>query len=65
MNTSNFNYDKPYLLNRVEAAKFLGIDPKTFDKYVRPRNDLKRCYIGKLERYTTNHLIELVQKLSE
>ena len=42
----------PLLLTREMAANFLGVDPKSFDKYIRSSDDLKRFKIGKQERYT-------------
>lgn len=47
----------PYLLTREQASQFLGIDPKSFDKYIRSKNDLKRFMIGTQERYTTDSLV--------
>lgn len=32
--------DYPYLLTREQASRFLGIDPKSFDKYIRPNEEL-------------------------
>lgn len=61
MNNAN-NY--PYLLNRKQAAEFLGIDPTTFDKYVRIYPALKTFMIGKQERYTIKSLIELIDQYS-
>lgn len=46
----------PYLLTRAEASLFLGIDEKSFDKYVRSHNQLKRYMIGRHERYTIESL---------
>lgn len=31
----------PILLTRQQAAEFLGIDPKSFDKYIRNHPDFK------------------------
>lgn len=46
----------PLLLTREMAANFLGVDPKSFDKYIRSSDDLKRFMIGKHERYTIKEL---------
>lgn len=54
----------PYLLNRKQAANFLGIDPISFDKYVRNHPALKTFMIGKQERYTIKSLTELIDKYS-
>lgn len=54
----------PYLLTRETASQYLGIDPKSFDKYFRQRNDLKRFMIGKQERYTISDLKEFISKNS-
>ncbi|MTB36802.1 DNA-binding protein [Streptococcus uberis] len=54
----------PYLLNRENASKFLGIDPKSFDKYFRQNNELKRFMIGKQERYTIEDLKDFISKNS-
>lgn len=61
MNDKN-NY--PYLLNRKQAATFLGIDPVSFDKYVRIYPTLKTFMVGKQERYTIKSLIEIIDKYS-
>lgn len=54
----------PLLLNREQAAKFLGIDPKSFDKYIRNHNDCKCFMIGKQQRFLKKHLVEFVEKYS-
>ncbi|MBJ7673294.1 DNA-binding protein [Weissella confusa] len=46
----------PLLLTREQASNYLGIDPKSFDKYVRSSDDLKRFMVGKQERYTIHEL---------
>ena len=51
----------PVLLTRVQASKFLGIDVKTFDKYIRSNSDLKRFMIGSHERYLQSELIEFIK----
>lgn len=55
----NSNY--PYLLTREQAAKFLGIDPKSFDKYIRSHNNFQSFMLGKHERYTIKSLIEFIE----
>lgn len=59
-------YDKqyPYLLTREQASKFLGIDPKSFDKYVRQSDQLERFMIGRHERYTMKSLMNFIDKHS-
>lgn len=56
--------DYPYLLTREQASRFLGIDPKSFDKYIRSHNDLDRFMIGRQERYTIKSLIEFIERQS-
>jgi len=56
--------DYPYLLTREQASDFLGIDPKSFDKYIRPHEELDRFMIGRRERYTMKSLIEFIEKHS-
>lgn len=51
-----------YLLNREQASEFLGIDEKSFDKYVRSSNKLKRFMIGTRERYTRSELIRFISE---
>ena len=41
----------PLLLNREQASKFLGIDPKSFDKYIRNNNDCK-CFVEFIEKHS-------------
>ncbi|RIO13393.1 DNA-binding protein [Mammaliicoccus sciuri] len=53
-----------YLLTREQASDFLGIDPKSFDKYIRPHEELDRFMIGKRERYTMKSLIQFTEKHS-
>lgn len=50
----------PYLLTREQASQFLGIDPKSFDKYIRPHDDLERFMIGRQERYTIESLAQFI-----
>lgn len=54
----------PHLLTREQASNYLGIDPKSFDKYVRPHEDLQRFMIGRQERYTIKSLIKFIEKNS-
>lgn len=51
----------PYLLTREQASKFLGIDPKSFDKFIRVNNNLERFMIGKQERYTIESLSNFIR----
>ncbi|AZR98434.1 TPA: DNA-binding protein [Streptococcus suis] len=51
-----------HLLNREQAADYLGIDPKSFDKYFRADDRLKRFMIGKRERFTRSALMDFVSK---
>ena len=54
----------PYLLTREQASSFLGVDPKSFDKYIRPHNGLIRFMIGRQERYTMKSLMDFIEKQS-
>lgn len=56
--------DYPHLLTREQASIFLGVDPKSFDKYIRPHNDLIRFMIGRQERYTIKSLMDFIEKQS-
>lgn len=51
------------LLTREEASKYIGIDPKTFDRVFRANSQFKRFMLSKhTERYTIesiNAFIEL------
>ncbi len=51
----------PYLLNREQAAIFLGVDPVTFDKYIRSDDNFKRFMVGRHERYTIKFIIEYIE----
>lgn len=53
--------DYPYLLTREQASNFLGLDPKSFDKYIRPHEGLVRFMIGRYERYTMKSLIQFIE----
>ncbi len=61
---SEINTFYPYLLTREQASKFLGIDPKSFDKHIRQHDDLERFMIGKQERYTIDSLQKFVSSHS-
>ena len=54
----------PLLLTREQASNYLGIDPKSFDKYVRNSDNLKRFMVGKQERYTIQELENFIFKHS-
>lgn len=56
--------DYPYLLTREQASRFLGLDLKSFDKYIRPHEGLERFMIGQHERYTMKSLIDFIEKHS-
>jgi len=64
MSLSMATKDYPYLLTREQASRFLGIDPKSFDKYIRPHEELDRFMIGRHERYTIKSLIEFIERQS-
>ena len=51
----------PYLLNREQASKFIGIDPKSFDKYIRSDNTLKRFMVGTQEHFTIEELKKFIE----
>ncbi|MFC4389256.1 DNA-binding protein [Gracilibacillus marinus] len=51
----------PYLLTREQASRFLGLDPKSFDKYIRSHSELNRFMIGRQERYTIKSLINFIE----
>jgi len=61
MNQNNINSDYPYLLTRIQAANFLGIDPKSFDRYIRSHPNFERFMVGRHERYTIKSLIDFVE----
>ncbi|MFD1446901.1 DNA-binding protein [Oceanobacillus profundus] len=56
--------DLQYLLTREQASRFLGIEPKSFDKYIRLNRELDRFMIGRQERYTMKSLIIFIEKQS-
>ncbi|WP_146550580.1 helix-turn-helix domain-containing protein [Rummeliibacillus suwonensis] len=61
---NNISKDYPYLLTREQASHFLGVDPKSFDKYIRPHEGLERFMIGRHERYTMKALIQFIENHS-
>ena len=56
--------NQPNLLTRVQAAQFLGIDPVSFDKYIRSNDNLERFMIGRHERYTKKSLMKFIENHS-
>ncbi|WP_026865776.1 hypothetical protein [Jeotgalicoccus marinus] len=62
MSTNKTKKEFPYLLTREQASEFLGIDPISFDKYIRPHDDLERFMIGRRERYTMKALMHFIEK---
>lgn len=52
----------PLLLTRQQAAHYLGIDPKSFDKYFRQNPNFKCFMIGKNERYTKIEIRKFVKE---
>ena len=54
-------YELTYILTREQASQFLGIDPKSFDKFVRANDELERFMIGRQERYTVTSLINFIK----
>lgn len=53
---NNLEVSHSYLLTREQASRYLGIDPKSFDKFIRSNDKLPRFMIGKQERYTIESL---------
>ncbi len=51
----------PLLLSRQQASELLGIDPKSFDKYIRNHPDFQCFMIGKQERYLKSKLIRFIE----
>ncbi|NWO14579.1 DNA-binding protein [Virgibacillus sp.] len=64
MSTITASRDYPYLLTREQASDFLGIDLKSFDKYIRPHDELERFMIGRHERYTMKSLVHFIEEHS-
>lgn len=62
MNVNTKLDNLPYLLTREQASHFLGVDPKSFDKYIRSHEELDRFMIGIHERYTIKSLIQFIEK---
>lgn len=58
------NVTYPYLMTREQASNFLGIDPKSFDRYIRSNDSLNRFMIGRQERYTIKSLINFIEEQS-
>lgn len=52
--------DSPILLTRQQASQILGIDPKSFDKYIRNHPDFKSFMLGKQERFVKSKIIEFI-----
>ena len=62
MNLSMSNkLDYPVLLTRQQAAEYLGIDPKSFDNYIRFHPDFKCFMVGKQERFLKSQLLEFIE----
>ncbi|MCM2138991.1 helix-turn-helix domain-containing protein [Vagococcus fluvialis] len=53
---NNLEVSHSYLLTREQASRYLGVDPKSFDKFIRSNDKLPRFMIGKQERYTIESL---------
>lgn len=53
--------NSPLLLNRQQAAELLGIDPKSFDKYIRSPPDFQCFMVGKQESYLKSKLIKFIE----
>ncbi len=51
----------PLLLTRQQASEFLGIDPKSFDKYIRSHPDFQCFMVGKQERFLKKKLITFIE----
>lgn len=51
----------PVLLTRQQAADFVGIDPKSFDKYIRKHPDFQCFMLGKQERFLKSKLLEFIE----
>jgi len=62
--TQQLEKQLPYLLTRQQASNFLGIDPKSFDRYVRQHEQLERFMVGRHERYTVSSLIKFIEEYS-
>lgn len=64
MSINNNLKDYPFLLTREQASRFLGVDPISFDKYIRSHDRLDRFMVGKHERYTIKSLIDFIESHS-
>ena len=53
---NNLEVSHSYLLTREQASRYLGVDPKSFDKFIHSNDKLPRFMIGKQERYTIESL---------
>ncbi|ANK39348.1 helix-turn-helix domain-containing protein [Staphylococcus xylosus] len=53
--------DSPILLTRQQASELLGIDPKSFDKYIRNHPEFKSFILGKQERFVKSKIIEFIE----
>ncbi len=51
----------PLLLNRQQASELLGIDPKSFDKYIRNHPDFRCFMVGRKERYLKSKLLKFIE----
>lgn len=49
------------LLNRQQVAELLGIDPKSFGKYIRSHPDFQCFMVGKQERYLKSKLVKFIE----
>lgn len=61
---NNFRRDSmAKLLNREEASKYIGIDPKTFDKVFRANPDFKRFPLSDhSERFTIESIEDFIKQ---
>jgi len=53
--------DTPLLLTRQQASELLGIDPKSFDKYIRSHPDFQCFMVEKQERYLRSKLLIFIE----
>ncbi|WP_449458692.1 DNA-binding protein [Streptococcus suis] len=53
--------NSPLLLNRQQATELLGIDSKSFDKYIRSHPDFQCFMVGKQERYLKSRLVKFIE----
>lgn len=51
----------PLLINRQQTSEYLGIDPKSFDKYIRYHPDFKCLMVGKQEQYLKSELLKFLE----